>query len=137
MADPIELGSRLKAIRVDRGMSREFVAAKLGCHKTNVAHIEANRQQPSVEQFRILSRLYECPMEKLIEGPLPYLEARPVEPVDDWSPEKHITREMTPEQIAARLARNEVVDAEEALRQRGVELTDEQRLRLTVKSEAA
>lgn len=142
MADPTELGSRLKAIRVDRGLTRETVAAKLGCHKTNVAHIEANRQQPSVEQFRILARLYDCSMEDLLEGPLPYLEARPleqveqVEPDDDWASGKHKTREMTHEQIAAGLARHEVSEVEEALRRRGVELTDEQRRQLAAKAEA-
>ena len=67
----LKLGERLRAIRIDRGMSPADVAAELGCHKTNVSHIEGNRQQPSVGQLRTFARLYDCTMEQLCDGDLP------------------------------------------------------------------
>jgi len=129
MQDPTELGDRLKAIRIDRGLSLAAVAAALECHKTNVAHIEANRQQPSVEQLRVLARLYECTMEKLLEGPLPITRS-PV--ADERLVVKEfevgrITREMARQEIDAALNRRDAQRLAEELRSRGVELTAEQR----------
>jgi len=128
MQDPTELGDRLKAIRIDRGLSLAAVAAALECHKTNVAHIEANRQQPSVEQLRVLARLYECTMEQLLEGPMPIGSPVADEPlvVKEFEVGR-ITREMARQEIDAALNRRDAQRLAEELRSRGVELTAEQR----------
>jgi transcriptional regulator with XRE-family HTH domain len=145
MQDPTMqvLGERLRAIREDRGLSRVEVAEVLECHKTNLAHIEAGRQGPTIEQLLKLARLFECTMEQLLEGALPvgdpsapYAACVPVE-IPPHPLTGDVTRRMALKDIEAVLDRRDARDAVEALKRRGVELTPEQAAKALGATEAA
>jgi transcriptional regulator with XRE-family HTH domain len=74
---PLTVGQRLRAIRMNRGLSLAQVGAALGCHRTNVSHMEAGRNSPGVEQLRIFASLFGCSIDQLVGGELP-LRAPPV-----------------------------------------------------------
>lgn len=80
------LGQRLRAIRLDRGMTLAQVGAALGCHKTNVSHMEADRHSPGVEQLRAFARIFGCTIDQLVgDLPLP-LRAPVVERMTEREP---------------------------------------------------
>lgn len=157
MADPTLIGERLKAIREGHGHSAQVVADLLKCNRSNVFHIEAGRGRPSVEQLRTLARHYGCLIEQLLEGPLPIGDAkRPLETPTTYTrvlvaakdktldePKHHpfsdteVTREMTRREIEAALDRREAAEVADSLRRLGIDLTDEQRLKLSAKAGAA
>lgn len=51
----------LRAARVNAGLSREEVAAKLAVNVSTVASWEAGKTKPSLDNFKHLCQLYEWP----------------------------------------------------------------------------
>lgn len=54
-----ELGTRLRVLRVDRGMTVEEVAEKLLCSATKISRLETGARRPSLRDVRDLCQLYD------------------------------------------------------------------------------
>ena len=54
-----ELGTRLRALRTERGMTVEEVAAELLCSTTKISRLETAARRPSLRDVRDLCVLYE------------------------------------------------------------------------------
>jgi len=54
-----ELGTRLRALRAERGMTVEEVAAELLCSTTKISRLETAARRPSLRDVRDLCVLYE------------------------------------------------------------------------------
>ncbi len=54
-----ELGTRLRALRNERGMTVEEVAAELLCSTTKISRLETAARRPSLRDVRDLCMLYE------------------------------------------------------------------------------
>lgn len=67
------LAARLKDLRVARGLTVADVAKVCGKHSTNISHLEANRQGPTIDMLRALAALYGCSIDALldVDAPLP------------------------------------------------------------------
>ncbi|QQR90313.1 MAG: helix-turn-helix transcriptional regulator [Myxococcales bacterium] len=50
-----ELGPRLKALRLQKGLTQAEVARRSGIHRPNIARVEAGRHTPSLETLRRLA----------------------------------------------------------------------------------
>jgi transcriptional regulator with XRE-family HTH domain len=58
-----ELGTRLRALRTERGMTVEEVAAELLCSTTKISRLETAARRPSLRDVRDLCVLYELDQE--------------------------------------------------------------------------
>jgi transcriptional regulator with XRE-family HTH domain len=58
-----ELGTRLRALRTERGMTVEEVAAELLCSMTKISRLETAARRPSLRDVRDLCVLYELDQE--------------------------------------------------------------------------
>jgi transcriptional regulator with XRE-family HTH domain len=54
-----ELGTRLRELRNDRGMTVEYVAENLLCSATKISRLETGARRPSLRDVRDLCQLYE------------------------------------------------------------------------------
>ena len=73
------LGARLRDMRERRGISQTDLSGRLGCGPSNVNHIEAGRQGPTLAQLRKLALLYDCSLDELtdLSGPIPAVVRSP------------------------------------------------------------
>lgn len=60
----------LRELREECGKSRAEVAAALGVTVSAVGHYENNRRQITIEQVLVLSKLYDCSAEEVIDAQL-------------------------------------------------------------------
>lgn len=70
-----ELGQRLRWCRTVKGLTQEDVQAKAGISKGFLSDVENGKQGIGVENFMILAKLYDRPLEWLLTGE--YLSVNP------------------------------------------------------------
>jgi transcriptional regulator with XRE-family HTH domain len=63
----VELGRRLREVRVKRGLSLYQVAERLGLHVSTIGKYERAVRQPSVAVLRRLARVYDVDLGELLE----------------------------------------------------------------------
>ncbi len=68
----IFLSTKLRMLRLDRGMSQEEFASELGISRCTLANYEAGKRHPSRELLKKIAILCQTPEEMLCENPLPY-----------------------------------------------------------------
>ena len=60
------LGEALKAHRIERGMTQEFVAEHMGVSRQTVSKWETGINEPSTSNLLRLAKLFELPAEELL-----------------------------------------------------------------------
>ncbi|HEX7734601.1 MAG TPA: helix-turn-helix transcriptional regulator [Ktedonobacteraceae bacterium] len=68
---PEQITNRLIALRQERGLSREELAAQLQIHPSTVIEMERGRYLPSLRLALRLSELFELPIEAIFLSPTP------------------------------------------------------------------
>ncbi|MEG1434820.1 MAG: helix-turn-helix transcriptional regulator [Gordonibacter sp.] len=61
----VELSEKLKALRQERGMTQEQVAAKLYVSRTAVSKWETGGGSPNLDSLQALARLFEVSVDEL------------------------------------------------------------------------
>ncbi|MEF9877310.1 MAG: helix-turn-helix transcriptional regulator [Gordonibacter sp.] len=61
----MELNEKLKALRQERGMTQEQVAAKLYVSRTAVSKWETGGGSPNLDSLQALARLFEVSVDEL------------------------------------------------------------------------
>ncbi|MEG0664983.1 MAG: helix-turn-helix transcriptional regulator [Gordonibacter sp.] len=64
----MELNEKLKALRQERGMTQEQVAAKLYVSRTAVSKWETGGGSPNLDSLQALARLFEVSVDELLSG---------------------------------------------------------------------
>ena len=62
----MELKTRLKELRLERNMTQEDIAKKLNMSKMAVSHWEKGNSEPSIEQLKILAKLFDVTIDYLV-----------------------------------------------------------------------
>lgn len=65
------LGNFLRSLRKAHGYTQEFVASKLNIIHQTYSHYENGRITPSADSLYLLARLYQIPVEQLLQLTLP------------------------------------------------------------------
>ncbi len=60
-----KLGQNLRKYRIDRGLTQEFLAEKVGIHPTYVGKIENGKNNPSVKLLYKISRVLKVSLSDL------------------------------------------------------------------------
>lgn len=63
------VGSRLKRLRVRRGMTLTGVAEATGISKSTLSRLEIGQRRPTLELLLALSQTYRVPLEDLVDAP--------------------------------------------------------------------
>ncbi len=62
------LGETIKTHRLERNMTQEFVAERLGVSRQAVSKWESGASEPSTSNLLALAKLFEIPAEELLRG---------------------------------------------------------------------
>ena len=62
----MEFKVRLKELRIESGFSQVDIAKKLNMSKMAISHWEKGNSEPSIEQLKILSRIFDVSVDYLI-----------------------------------------------------------------------
>lgn len=73
------LAERVKAVRVEAGLSQRQVASAMGCPRSYISKIENGKTNPTLAQIDRLAHALCCPISALFPPPLPIQ----LEPVND------------------------------------------------------
>lgn len=68
MSPTQEVAGRLVEARRYVGLSQEFVAGRLGIHRSALSDIERARRRVDAEELRQLAKLYGCSIDSLLTG---------------------------------------------------------------------
>ena len=68
MINPKEVGERLNALRQERGMSQQAIAALMNVTHQAVSKWETGAALPDIQTLLALSKLYRVLLEKLLMG---------------------------------------------------------------------
>ena len=63
------VGSRLKRLRVQRGLTLTGVAGSTGISKSTLSRLETGRRRPTLELLLALSHVYRVPLDALVAAP--------------------------------------------------------------------
>ena len=63
-----EPGALIRQLRIESGLTQEFVSSKLGVSRTKYLGIEAGKSKLSISDIRILADLYEISPSEIVEG---------------------------------------------------------------------
>ncbi len=66
MANLKKIGSVVKSARLERQMSQQALAKKVGVHFTYIGHIERSKKTPSLNTFCRIAKALSIPAEKLL-----------------------------------------------------------------------
>ena len=66
MGDQMEIGDRLKSLRIDADLTQQEVANRLGIRKRSYQHHEANETRPTYENLVALADLYKVTTDYLL-----------------------------------------------------------------------
>lgn len=58
----------IRRLRLERGMTGQFVADKLGVTKSCISHWESGTTEPSIDKLRKLAALFDCTIDELVNG---------------------------------------------------------------------
>lgn len=64
----INLGNKLKKLRIEKQMSQEELANKIGIHRTYIGSIERGEKVVSLITIEKISKALEISVSKLLEG---------------------------------------------------------------------
>ncbi|MBQ9990401.1 MAG: helix-turn-helix transcriptional regulator [Lachnospiraceae bacterium] len=67
------LGSYLRSLRKAHGYTQEFVASKLNIIHQTYSHYETGRISPPADSLYLLAKLYDIPIDRLLELTIPHL----------------------------------------------------------------
>lgn len=62
------IGQRIKAIRLERKISQQDLAAACNFEKSNLARIEAGRTNPTIGTLEKICRVLDVPISRLFES---------------------------------------------------------------------
>lgn len=65
---PLRFGLRVRALRLERGLSQEALAAEAGIHRTYIGGIERGLRNPALKNIAALARALRVPVKDLFEG---------------------------------------------------------------------
>lgn len=60
-------GSRVKELRIERGLTQKQLASKLGCAQSAVYYWETDKQEPSISSLKKLCELFEVSADYMLD----------------------------------------------------------------------
>ena len=64
----MQLGSNIKRLRKEKGLSQAGLASKVGCHLSNINRVETGKYIPSLETVAAIANVLEMPIDYLVNG---------------------------------------------------------------------
>src|SRR3954468_20515345 len=75
------VGSRLRALRVQRGATLATLAQSTGISVSTLSRLESGQRKPSLELLLPLAKAYQVPLDELVDAPEtgdPRVRAKPI-----------------------------------------------------------
>lgn len=63
-----QLGSRLQALRKQKGLTQDALATAVGLGRSYLAEIELGRRNPSLDSLKLIADGLQVPLSKLLAG---------------------------------------------------------------------